>query len=242
LIKNIQVPDHGEVVSSRHRRPMPLPLAARNQTSFLRSRQQPISNENDAQHYPTQQPGFSYENHFGNFPNFSVNGSQQTTLVNNYVYPAENAAFNSSFNGSIVEVDDPPKNFASNDVNDGDDDLDEKPTDYSLRFQESEEPEYMAAPSSQQQQKPTLTQPIVDNSVVDIDDDDDDLCVDAVKSYFIEATPFDTPGPISEATSINDLRAIPDEAPIHHQDEDDEVQIGLHKISFPLYFFLLFWP
>ena len=206
---------------------MPLPLAARNQTSFLRSRQQPISNENDQQHYPTQQPGFSYENHFGNFPNFSVNGSQQTTLVNNYVYPAENATFSASFNSSNVEID-APKNFASNDVNDGDDDLDEKPTDYSLRFQESEEPEYMAAPSSQQQQKPAPTLPIVDNSVVDIDDDDDLCGVDAVKSYCIEATPFDTPGPISEATSVNDLRAIPDESPIHHQDEDDdEVQIAL---------------
>jgi hypothetical protein len=44
-------------------------------------------------------------------------------------------------------------------------------------------------PQQQQQQKPSAA-PNVDH------DDDDDLCVDAdaVKSYFIEATPFDTPG------------------------------------------------
>ena len=63
------------------------------------------------------------------------------------------------------------------------------------------------------------------NNVVDIEDDDDDICVDVVKSYCTEATPFDTPGPISEATSINDLRLAvdDDEAENLHEDEDDEV-------------------
>ena len=68
------------------------------------------------------------------------------------------------------------------------------------------------------------------SNVVDIEDDDDDICVDVVKSYCTEATPFDTPGPISEATSVNDLRLAADdddEAENLHEDEDDEVLFQL---------------
>ena len=143
------------------------------QASFLRSR--PVSNDEevrrasaDNHHHQLQQQqqhyqqanGYSFENHFGNFPNFQTNGPQQATLVNNYVFPAENAfnsdnafinsdnAFNSSdiaFNGSsfnnasmlndsnIASDSDVPTFGANNETNDADDDLDEKPTDYSLR-------------------------------------------------------------------------------------------------------------
>ena len=133
--------------------------------------------------------------------------------------------FSASFNNAslvndsnVTDVDVP--SFATNDTNDADDDLDDKPTDYSLRFQESEEPEYLAA-APVHIPPPLSSPPAVNNAIVDIDDEDD-LCVDAVKSYCIEATPFDTPGPISEATSVNDLRVISDQVNGHHDDDDDD--------------------
>jgi hypothetical protein len=189
---------------------MPLPLSARNQSSFMRPRQ---GGSVDTDRRPNEpfQSGYPYENRFGNFQNFAANGHPQTAaLVNNYVFPEENPPAGFGFNDSNVTADDDigddsnevAKNFSS--ANDGEDDLDEKPTDYSLRFQESEEPEYMSAPSGQpprqqQQQRPQVksgSAQKLDSNMDDEedDDDDDDVCVDAVKSYFIEATPFDTPG------------------------------------------------
>ncbi len=239
-----QALEHPEAHQSRHRRPMPLPLAARHQASFLRSRQPQdsttASNSHDEddgrrsniEHYPS---GFSYENHFNSFPHFQQQQHHQQqpqhhqpTLVNNYVFPSVDNTFSTSFNNAtmvndsnVTDVDAP--SFATNDTNDVDDDLDDKPTDYSLRFQESEEPEYLAAAPANVPPPPS-SPPAVNNVIVDIDDEDD-LCVDAVKSYCIEATPFDTPGPISEATSVNDLRVISDQVNIHHDDDDDDDEV-----------------
>ena len=233
---------------------MPLPLSARKPSSFMRSHQSPnhhpsgaaSADNNDVRRPEPYPSGYGFENRFPNFPNFGTNGQPQTALVNNYVYPAtENASF--SFNDSNVvadndndvesvenddDTDDAPKNFATNDT---EEDLDEKPTDYSLRFQESEEVEYMsgAPPPKPPSQQPQLQPPgPVAAKSIENDDDDDDLCVDAVKSYFVEATPFDTPGPISEATSVNDLTNITDEAPIrrhHNAQEDEEVSLSRSK-------------
>jgi len=60
---------------------------------------------------------------------------------------------------------------------------DEKPTDYSLRFQESEEPELPSKTAK-----------------------DDQLFDDHVKTYYTEGTPLDTPYAFSTATSMSDLR------------------------------------
>jgi hypothetical protein len=100
-----------------------------------------------------------------------------------------------------------------------------------FRFQESEEPEYLSAAPPMASTSQT-SQSHVENNVsnVDIEDDDDDICVDVVKSYCTEATPFDTPGPISEANSVNDLRAASDEAEQLQEDEDDEVNGILYRI------------
>ena len=232
----------------RHRRPAPLPLSARNQSSFLRSRQSPhqqqgaaavasgASVDNDFRRSGNHPTGFGFENRYSDFSKVRPNcqplpqphPQPQPTLVNNYVFPA---ADNSTlvFNDSNV-VDDndddaeAPKNFASNDA---EDDLDDKPTDYSLRFQESEEPEYMSAPPPPPQPQPQQQQKAPANQNADNDDDDDDLCVDAVKSYFIEATPFDTPGRISEATSVNDLTNLPAETNVRRQVVEDEDEVKL---------------
>ncbi len=56
-----------------------------------------------------------------------------------------------------------------------------------LWFQESEDPEYLSGnvvtQSCNLQQPPVI-----------VEADEDECCSDAVKSYFIEATPYDTPG------------------------------------------------
>ena len=237
---------------SRHRRPAPLPLSARNQSSFLRTRQSPhqqgaaavgpgAAADNDFRRSGNQPTGFGFENRFSEFSNLRPNRPAPTppqpTLVNNYVFPAADNTF--GFNDSNVVDDDDdvndvegPKNFASNDA---EDDLDDKPTDYSLRFQESEEPEYMSAPPppqhppqpQPQQQQPQQPQNASANQNADNDDDDDDLCVDAVKSYFIEATPFDTPGRISEATSVNDLTNLPADSNARRNLVEDEDEVRL---------------
>ena len=69
---------------------------------------------------------------------------------------------------------------------------DDKPTDYSLRYQETEEAD-----------KETKAEPLFD---------------DAVRTYYTEGTPMDTPFMFSNATSMNDLR----EAAIAEEDEKHE--------------------
>ena len=69
---------------------------------------------------------------------------------------------------------------------------DDKPTDYSLRYQETEEAD-----------KETKAEPLFD---------------DAVRTYYTEGTPMDTPFMFSTATSMNDLR----ESAIAEEDEKHE--------------------
>ena len=78
--------------------------------------------------------------------------------------------------------------------------VEEQPTDYSLRYQESEEPEL------QKSDKPELN------------------CDDALRTYCTEGTPMDTPFAFSTATSMSDLRepAIQEE----EEGEDEEVEEG----------------
>ena len=71
----------------------------------------------------------------------------------------------------------------------------EKPTDYSLRYQESEEPE-----------KEEKQEPLFD---------------DTVRTYYTEGTPMDTPAMFSTATSMNDLR----EPAIAEEDESEETKL-----------------
>jgi len=75
----------------------------------------------------------------------------------------------------------------------------EKPTDYSLRFQESEEPELLASKDPKSEQ----------------------LFDDTVKTYCTEGTPMDTPFIFSTATSMNDLR----EPAIAEEDEQIETKL-----------------
>ena len=71
----------------------------------------------------------------------------------------------------------------------------EKPTDYSLRYQESEEPDKEGKPEP--------------------------LFEDAVRTYYTEGTPMDTPAIFSTATSMNDLR----EPAIAEEDETEETKL-----------------
>ena len=73
----------------------------------------------------------------------------------------------------------------------------EKPTDYSLRYQEeeSEEPDKVGKPEP--------------------------LFEDAVRTYYTEGTPMDTPAIFSTATSMNDLR----EPAIAEEDETEETKL-----------------
>ena len=100
-----------------------------------------------------------------------------------------------------------------------DDDVEERPTDYSLRFQEVEENELMAASNStvqdhvhgKQPEKSVKTSQVKgeDLNGVDVDDgmeEDSIRSYDAVKTYCTEGTPFDTPFVVSSAGSLNDLR------------------------------------
>merc|ERR550525_1810441 len=75
--------------------------------------------------------------------------------------------------------------------------VEEQPTDYSLRYQESEEPEL------QKSDKPELN------------------CDDALRTYCTEGTPMDTPFAFSSATSMSDLR----EPAIQEEEEGQEEEI-----------------
>jgi len=74
----------------------------------------------------------------------------------------------------------------------------EKPTDYSLRYQESEDSELLAVKDSKSEQ----------------------LFDDTVKTYYTEGTPMDTPFMFSTATSMNDLRE-----PTIAEDEAEEKKV-----------------
>ena len=81
----------------------------------------------------------------------------------------------------------------------------EKPTDYSLRFQESEDLDLIASKSG---------------------DKSEQLFDDSVKTYYTEGTPMDTPYVFSTATSMSDLRepAILEEEEEEEEEEETEKQ------------------
>ena len=81
--------------------------------------------------------------------------------------------------------------------------VEEQPTDYSLRYQESEEPEL------QKSDKPELN------------------CDDALRTYCTEGTPMDTPFAFSTATSMSDLRepAIQEE---EEEGQEEEIEEEAH--------------
>ena len=81
--------------------------------------------------------------------------------------------------------------------------VEEQPTDYSLRYQESEEPEM------QKSDKPELN------------------CDDALRTYCTEGTPMDTPFAFSTATSMSDLRepAIQEE---EEEGQEEEIEEEAH--------------
>lgn len=76
-----------------------------------------------------------------------------------------------------------------------DDDMDERPRDYSLRFQDAEDPDL-------NQGRARASLPTKENRSDDIEEDTEDT----VKTFCTEGTPYDTPCLISTATSMSDLR------------------------------------
>jgi hypothetical protein len=107
--------------------------------------------------------GYQYENHFQNFTHYQAAPGKTVLKIlykeqsiwphfylsgaNSFQYQAENG-FGPTFVGQCFVKNEPPfgidnnalvemdqKNFVSNETNDVEDEIDEKPTDYSLRFQ-----------------------------------------------------------------------------------------------------------
>ena len=99
---------------------------------------------------------------------------------------------------------------------------DETPTNYSLRFQETEEPELLAAAEGSNR----IIADTSGNAGGKLEDNNksstNQLFDDSVKTYYTEGTPLDTPYNFSTATSLSDLRgepAIPEEG---EDDLDDD--------------------
>ena len=109
----------------------------------------------------------------------------------------------------------------------GDECLDERPTDYSLRFQENEETEFQGRPGNSHQEQDCRIQS-GNNQAFNIDEDEQEPNVrglDDVKTYCIEGTPYDTPCVISHAGSETDLRDI------HSNRSDSEEEEEMPNIT-----------
>jgi hypothetical protein len=126
--------------------------------------------------------------------------SSQQTLVNNYVLEDSSSnvagAVGTGFQpqlmspSGLVNATEFPNNAteANKSQHVDEEDIDDPPTDYSLQFQETDEPE------------------VTEGNVAQAGEQD--VPCEAVKTYYTEGTPFDTPFIISNAASVDDLTTI----------------------------------
>ncbi|TRY69315.1 hypothetical protein TCAL_09734, partial [Tigriopus californicus] len=117
-------------------------------------------------------------------------------MVNNFMTDKGSASANGERIMSASKIHLFQNSFHEQNGNDlEDDDMDERPRDYSLRFQDAEDPDLS-------QERARACRP----AKVDQSDDIEEETEDTVKTFCTEGTPYDTPCLISTATSMSDLR------------------------------------
>ena len=154
--------------------------------------------QSQQQHQPMfQQPDQGYGRYFLQF-------QQPTTDYNELMTPSKlpQLSFNATTSSPL---------FNQSRPDDDDKDDEERPTDYSLRFQENDEADLMCAARGA----------VTGNDTKSKVDDEERRSYDAVKTYYTEGTPYDTPFVVSNAGSISDLREKP--KPSIADDDDDDI-------------------
>jgi hypothetical protein len=177
-------------VSPTHRQPLALNRSSKG--LFLKNHPEQSDSVNFAiQQQPQQQPGPAMS-----FSGFGAAGGER--ILSPSKLPAESPFHHQNADAS----------YRDEEIDDDEEEEDERPTDYSLKFPDSEDQEATAATAAFTAPHPAPRGINVPNNVEE--DEEEELDDEVVKTFYTEGTPLDTPFHASTATSMSDLRDLDD--------------------------------